>query len=136
MSRVLFYPGKEFFLPSVGHHFGTGYSANHRPVLYYSSSLDRYDNPQFGYGQDCVCVCVQNCAYTPNPFCTSLNHFRHIHFSPFSSLLVSHCWTVLSLNRSVITSVWLCLTGRRLWPARGPDAERVDICSSSLSQDP
>ncbi|XP_048013678.1 protein phosphatase 1 regulatory subunit 32 isoform X3 [Megalobrama amblycephala] len=40
--------GKELFLPSVGHHFGTGYSANHRPVLYYSSSLDRYDNPQFG----------------------------------------------------------------------------------------
>ncbi|XP_067292770.1 stabilizer of axonemal microtubules 4 isoform X2 [Pseudorasbora parva] len=40
--------GKELFQPYVGNHFGTGYSANHRPVLYYSSSLDRYDNPQFG----------------------------------------------------------------------------------------
>uniref|UniRef100_A0A8C2F094 Protein phosphatase 1, regulatory subunit 32 n=1 Tax=Cyprinus carpio TaxID=7962 RepID=A0A8C2F094_CYPCA len=40
--------GKELFQPCLGHHFGTGYSANHRPVLYYSSSLDRYDNPQFG----------------------------------------------------------------------------------------
>ncbi|KAG1929667.1 protein phosphatase 1 regulatory subunit [Pimephales promelas] len=40
--------GKEFFQPSLGHHFRTGYSANHRPALYYSSSLDRDDNPQFG----------------------------------------------------------------------------------------
>ncbi|KAK2866868.1 hypothetical protein QQF64_022503 [Cirrhinus molitorella] len=40
--------GKDLFWPRLGHHFGTGYSANHRPVLYYSSSLDRYDNPQFG----------------------------------------------------------------------------------------
>ncbi|XP_016324400.1 protein phosphatase 1 regulatory subunit 32-like [Sinocyclocheilus anshuiensis] len=39
---------KELFQSCLGHHFGTGYSANHRPVLYYSSSLDRYDNPQFG----------------------------------------------------------------------------------------
>ncbi|XP_016298062.1 protein phosphatase 1 regulatory subunit 32 [Sinocyclocheilus anshuiensis] len=40
--------GKELFQPCLGHHFGTGYSANHRPLLHYSSSLDRYDNPQFG----------------------------------------------------------------------------------------
>ncbi|KTG45418.1 hypothetical protein cypCar_00027732 [Cyprinus carpio] len=40
---------KELFQSCLGHHFGTGYSANHRPVLYYSSSLDRYDNPQFGH---------------------------------------------------------------------------------------
>ncbi|KAI2648591.1 Protein phosphatase 1 regulatory subunit 32 [Labeo rohita] len=40
--------GKDLFRPCLGHHFGTGYSANHRPVLYYSSSLDCYDNPQFG----------------------------------------------------------------------------------------
>ncbi|XP_073725049.1 stabilizer of axonemal microtubules 4-like isoform X1 [Misgurnus anguillicaudatus] len=40
--------GKEFFQPCLGHHSGTGYCANHRPVLYYSSSLDHYDNPQFG----------------------------------------------------------------------------------------
>ncbi|CAM4733904.1 unnamed protein product [Leuciscus chuanchicus] len=40
--------GKELFQPRLGHHFGTGYSANHRPALYYSSTLDRYDNPQFG----------------------------------------------------------------------------------------
>ncbi|RXN10818.1 phosphatase 1 regulatory subunit 32-like protein [Labeo rohita] len=39
---------KDLFRPCLGHHFGTGYSANHRPVLYYSSSLDCYDNPQFG----------------------------------------------------------------------------------------
>ncbi|XP_073687653.1 stabilizer of axonemal microtubules 4 [Garra rufa] len=40
--------GKDLFRPCLGHHFGTGYYANHRPVLYYSSSLDRYDNPQLG----------------------------------------------------------------------------------------
>ncbi|KAK7121873.1 hypothetical protein R3I93_022840 [Phoxinus phoxinus] len=40
--------GTELFQPCLGHHFRTGYSANHRPALYYSSSLDRYDNPQFG----------------------------------------------------------------------------------------
>nr|XP_009296003.1 protein phosphatase 1 regulatory subunit 32 isoform X2 [Danio rerio] len=41
--------GKELFQPCLGYHHGTGYSANHRPVLYYSSRLDDYDNPQFGF---------------------------------------------------------------------------------------
>ncbi|XP_051545841.1 protein phosphatase 1 regulatory subunit 32 isoform X1 [Myxocyprinus asiaticus] len=35
--------GRELFQSCLGHH-----SSNHRPVLYSSSSLDRYDNPQFG----------------------------------------------------------------------------------------
>ncbi|XP_051548606.1 protein phosphatase 1 regulatory subunit 32-like [Myxocyprinus asiaticus] len=38
--------GKELFQSCLGHHSGTGYSSNHHPVLYYSSSLDRCDNPQ------------------------------------------------------------------------------------------
>ncbi|KAA0724687.1 hypothetical protein E1301_Tti015276 [Triplophysa tibetana] len=40
--------GQQYFQPCLGHHTGTGYSANFRPVLYYTSSLDRYDNPHFG----------------------------------------------------------------------------------------
>ncbi|XP_070297083.1 stabilizer of axonemal microtubules 4 [Salvelinus sp. IW2-2015] len=40
--------GKEDFSPCLGHHFGTGYSANLRPAVYYSPSLDHTDNPQFG----------------------------------------------------------------------------------------
>ncbi|XP_064821151.1 stabilizer of axonemal microtubules 4-like [Oncorhynchus masou masou] len=40
--------GKEGFSPCLGHHYGTGYSANLRPAVYYSPSLDHTDNPQLG----------------------------------------------------------------------------------------
>ncbi|XP_071003730.1 stabilizer of axonemal microtubules 4-like [Oncorhynchus clarkii lewisi] len=40
--------GKEVFSPCLGHHYRTGYSANLRPAVYYSPSLDHTDNPQLG----------------------------------------------------------------------------------------
>ncbi|PVD28154.1 hypothetical protein C0Q70_10739 [Pomacea canaliculata] len=33
------------FKPRTGHHKGTGYSANLRPQVFYSTNLDEYDNP-------------------------------------------------------------------------------------------
>ncbi|XP_073798718.1 stabilizer of axonemal microtubules 4 isoform X3 [Danio rerio] len=68
---------------------------------------------------------------TTVPFCTTAPGWMTM----IIHSLVSHCWTVLSLSRSAITSVWFSPTGRSLWPARDPDAERADICSYNLSQD-
>ncbi|KAG7324295.1 hypothetical protein KOW79_012311 [Hemibagrus wyckioides] len=40
--------GKEGFSSCLGHHYGTGYSANLKPAVYYSPSLDLLDNPNLG----------------------------------------------------------------------------------------
>ncbi|XP_041966446.1 protein phosphatase 1 regulatory subunit 32 isoform X2 [Alosa sapidissima] len=32
----------------LGHHYGTGYSSNLRPAVYYTPNLDKEDNPQLG----------------------------------------------------------------------------------------
>ena len=36
------------FKPRMGRHSGTGYSANFRPQVYYSTKLDEVDNPTLG----------------------------------------------------------------------------------------
>ncbi|XP_076860750.1 stabilizer of axonemal microtubules 4 [Brachyhypopomus gauderio] len=38
--------GKKGFIPCLGHHSGTGFSANLRPAVYYTPSLDQPDNPK------------------------------------------------------------------------------------------
>uniref|UniRef100_UPI003AAC6582 stabilizer of axonemal microtubules 4 n=1 Tax=Centroberyx gerrardi TaxID=166262 RepID=UPI003AAC6582 len=41
--------GRENFTPRLGHHqYGTGYSANLRPAIFYRPSLDHIDNPRLG----------------------------------------------------------------------------------------
>ncbi|XP_047676044.1 protein phosphatase 1 regulatory subunit 32 isoform X1 [Tachysurus fulvidraco] len=41
--------GKEGFSPCLGHHYGTGFSANLKPAVYYCPSLDLLDNPNLGF---------------------------------------------------------------------------------------
>ncbi|XP_026774571.3 protein phosphatase 1 regulatory subunit 32 isoform X1 [Pangasianodon hypophthalmus] len=40
--------GNQGFSSCLGHHYGTGYSANLKPAVYYSPSLDLLDNPNLG----------------------------------------------------------------------------------------
>ncbi|KAK1789680.1 hypothetical protein P4O66_015572, partial [Electrophorus voltai] len=39
---------RDGFIPCLGHHYGTGFSANLRPAAYYTLSLDQHDNPKLG----------------------------------------------------------------------------------------
>ncbi|MCJ8736159.1 hypothetical protein PDJAM_G00255700 [Pangasius djambal] len=40
--------GNQGFSTCLGHHYGTGYSANLKPAVYYRPSLDLLDNPNLG----------------------------------------------------------------------------------------